>query len=99
VEGKNEPLQEGTFTVDKKSNGSVKLDLGKADSNARPLPVGKPLTLELGVQRYHPKTFKSINSKPTKVAILVHSDFNYIGPKSPSIRVIYPFRKAYKQFN
>ena len=99
VEGKDRPLQEGTFIVDKRGNGSVKLDLTKVDSSARPLPMGKPLTLELGIQRYHPKSFKSINSKSTRVPIAVHPDFNYIGPKSPMIRVIYPFRKAYKQFN
>jgi len=98
-EGKDEPLQEGIFTLDKRGNGSVKLDLGKAKKSARPLPMGKPLTLELGIQRFHPKSFKSINSKPTRVPIAIHSDFNYIGPKSPTIRVIYPFRKAYKQFN
>jgi hypothetical protein len=97
LEGKNEPLREGKFILDKGSNGSVRIDLGKVQ--ATPLPVGLPLTLELGIQRHHPKTFKSINSKPTQTPIIVHSDFNYIGPESPTIRVIYPFRKAYKQFN
>lgn len=93
------PIAQGTLAVTEGGNGSIKIDLTATAENKFSLPEGRPLVLELGATRNHPKTFKSYNSAIAKIGFVTQPWFRYQGPDKPNIRVIYPFRAAYKQFN
>lgn len=93
------PIAQGNLAVTKGGNGSVKIDLAATAEKEFSLPEGIPLILELGAARNHPKNFKNFNSEISKVGFVVQPWFSYQGPERPKIRVIYPFRAAYKQFN
>jgi len=80
-------------------NGAVKIDLAATAENKFSLPDGVPLVLELGAIRNDPKNFKNFNSEISKIGFVVQPWFRYLEPERPNIRVIYPFRAAYKQFN
>ncbi len=90
------PLAEGNLVLKEGGNGSVKIDLAATAERKFALPEGQLLVLELGVKRMHPRKFDTYNSEITKIRFVVQPRFNYQGPKLPNIRVIYPFRAAYK---
>jgi hypothetical protein len=93
------PIAEGNWVVTGGGNGSVKIDLAATAEKEFSLPDGVPLILELGATRNHPKNFKTFNSEISKMGFVVQPWFRHLGPERPKIRVIYPFRAAYKQFN
>jgi hypothetical protein len=95
----SKPIAQGNFVMTEGGNSSIKIDLAAAAEKEFSLPEGTPLILELGVTRNHPKTFKTFNSAITKVGFVVQPWFRYQAPKQPKVRVIYPFRAAYKRFN
>jgi hypothetical protein len=90
------PFAEGNLVLKEGGNGAVKIDLAATAERKFVLPEGQPLVLELGVKRMHPRKFDTYNSQITKIRFVVQPGFNYLGPKLPNIRVIYPFRAAYK---
>jgi hypothetical protein len=100
AEGKGaKPIAQGNFVVTEGGNGTVKIDLASNAEKKFSLPDGTPLALELGVVRNHPKDFKKFNSEISKIGFVVQPWFHYLKTDRPKIRVIYPFRAAYKQFN
>ena len=100
AEGKGaRPIAQGNFVVKEGSNGSIKIDLAATAEKKFSLPDGTPLVLELGAVRNHPKNFKKFNSGIAKIGFVVQPWFRYLKTERPKIRVIYPFRAAYKQFN
>ncbi|MDA0691786.1 MAG: hypothetical protein O3A78_05750 [Nitrospinae bacterium] len=92
----SEPVAGGNLVLKEGGNGSVKIDLAATAENKFVLPEGQPLVLELGVMRMHPRQFDTYNSEITKIRFVMHPGFNYQGPERPNIRVMYPFRAAYK---
>ncbi len=95
----NKPIAQGNYVVTEGGNGSVKIDLSSGQDKEFSLPEGTRLTLEMGATRLHPKNFKTFNSEISKIAFVVQPWFRYQGPDQPKVRVIYPFRAAYKHFN
>jgi len=93
------PLAEGKLTIAEGGHGAVKLDLQKTAEKDFTLPEGKNLILELGVNRMHPRTFKVYDSEISRIRFVVQPWLNYVGPEKPEIRVMYPFRAAYKRQN
>ena len=93
------PIAEGSLVLKEGGNGSVKIDLTATAGKKFLMPEGQKLTLELGANRMHPRTFKTYNSEIAKIRFVVQPWFKYQGPVQPDIRVIYPFRAAYKQQN
>ena len=99
-EGNDEvPLAEGYSLVEEGRPGSIKIDLGKSVVGTLSLPNGKPLILELGAQRNHPREFKRLNSKPAKIRFVIQSNFNYKARNNPVIKVIYPDRPEFEKLN
>ena len=92
------PIAQGNLVVMEGGNGSVKIDLATAEKGNL-LPEGKILVLELGVTRSHPTKFKTFNSEISKIRFVAQPWFHHRERELPSIRVIYPFRAAYKRFN
>jgi hypothetical protein len=90
------PVAEGNLVLKKGGNGSVKIDIAATAERKFALPEGQLMVLELGVKRMHPRKFDIYNSEITKIRFAVQPGFNYLGPERPGIRVIYPFRAAYK---
>ena len=95
-EGSNVHLAEGSYIQEGIKTGSIKIDLGKTAVGTLNLPNGKPLILELGVQRVHPIDFKRLKSKIAKIRFVIPSGFNYDGPKKPKIKPVYPLRPEFK---
>lgn len=93
------PVAEGNLVQDGGGNGAVKIDLGATAEKKFELPEGRRLVVELGASRMHPKRFDTFNSEIAKIGFVVQPGFNYLGPEQPNIRVIYPFRAAYKNMN
>jgi hypothetical protein len=93
------PIAQGNLVVTEGGNGSVKIDLAATAEKKFSIPDGTPLVLELGAVRNHPKNFKKFNSEIAKIGFVTQPWFHYMETKQPEIRVIYPFRAAYKQFN
>jgi len=63
------------------------------------LPTGKPLVLELGAQRVHPREFKRFNSKPAKIRFVIQPGFNYEAHRKLVIKIIYPDRPEFEKLN
>ena len=78
---------------------SIKINLQETAVGTLNLPVGKPLTLELGAQRVHPIEFKRLNSKIAKIRFVIPKGFNYDGLKKPRIRIVYPLRPEFQRLN
>ena len=98
-EGSSVHLAEGSFIREGINIGSIKINLGVAAVGSLNLPVGKPLTLELGAQRVHPIEFKRLNSKIAKIRFVIPAGFNYDGPKKPQIKIVYPLRSEFQRLN
>jgi hypothetical protein len=98
-EGSNVHMAEGSYRLSSARPGSVKIDLEKTAVGTLSLPTGKPLIIELGAQRVHPKEFKSLDSKIAKIRFVIHKGFNYQSFRKPSIKVVYPDRPEYKSLN
>jgi len=98
-EGSAVHLAEGNFIEDAINPGSVKINLEETAVGSLNLPSGKPLILEIGVQRVHPVDFKRLNSKIAKIRFVIPAGFNYDGPKQPKIRVVYPLRPEFQSLN
>jgi hypothetical protein len=98
-EGSNVHMAEGSYLVDGVRPGSIKIDLEKSVVGTLNLPTGKPLVLELGAQRVHPREFKRLNSKPAKIRFVIHPGFNYEARHNPEIKVIYPERPEFEKLN
>jgi hypothetical protein len=94
-EGSNVHMAEGTYLVEGVRPGSVKIDLEKSVVGTLNLPTGKPLVLELGAQRVHPREFKRLNSKPAKIRFVIQPGFNYEARRNPDIKIIYPERPEF----
>ena len=60
------------------------------------LPHGKPLILELGVQRVHPVEFRRLKSRRAKIRFVIPPGFNYDGLNKPQINTVYPLRSEFK---
>ena len=95
-EGSNVHLAEGSYIQEGVNTGSIKINLGETAVGALNLPHGKPLILELGVQRVHPIDFKRLKSKTAKIRFVIPSGFNYDGLKNPKIKPVYPVRPEFK---
>ena len=95
-EGSNVHLAEGSYIQEGIKTGSIKINLGKTAVGTLNLPHGKPLILELGVQRVHPIDFKRLKSKTAKIRFVIPSGFNYDGLKKPKIKTVYPLRPEFK---
>jgi len=93
------PIAQGNLVVSEGGTGAVKIDLAATAERKFSLPQGRTLVLELGVTRMHPKNFKSFNSEIANIRFVAQPWFRYREREQPNIRVIYPFRAAYKQFN
>ena len=98
-EGSSVHLAEGSFPVNEINPGSIKINLQETAVGTLNLPVGKPLTLELGAQRVHPIEFKRLNSKIAKIRFVIPEGFNYDGLKKPQIRIVYPLRPEFQRLN
>ena len=98
-EGSSVHLAEGSFPVNEINPGSIKINLQETAVGTLNLPVGKPLTLELGAQRVHPIEFKRLNSKIAKIRFVIPEGFNYDGLKKPGIRIVYPLRPEFQRLN
>jgi hypothetical protein len=98
-EGSSVHMAEGTYLVEGVRPGSVKIDLEKSVVGTLNLPTGKPLVLELGAQRVHPREFKRLNSKPAKIRFVIQPGFNYEARRNPEIKVIYPERPEFEKLN
>lgn len=98
-EGSNVHMAEGTYLVEGVRPGSVKIDLEKSVVGTLKLPTWKPLVLELGAQRVHPREFKSLNSKPAKIRFVIKPGFNYEARHNPDIKVVYPERPEFEKLN
>ena len=98
-DGSNVHLAEGSFIREGINIGSIKINLGEAAVGSLNLPVGKPLTLELGAQRVHPIEFKRLNTKAAKIRFVIPAGFNYDGLKKPRIKTIYPLRSEFQSLN
>jgi hypothetical protein len=92
-------MAEGSYLVEEGRPGSIKIDLGKSVVGTLSLPNGKPLILELGAQRNHPREFKKLNSQPAKIRFVIQSSFNYKARNNPVIKVIYPDRPEFEKLN
>ena len=95
-EGSNVHLAEGSYIQEGIKTGSVKINLDETAVGTLNLPHGKPLILELGVQRVHPIDFKRLKSKTAKIRFVIPSGFNYDGRKTPKFKTIYPLRSEFK---
>ena len=95
-EGSNVHLAEGSYIQEGKKTGSIKINLSETAVGTLNLPYGKPLILELGVQRVHPIDFKRLKSKTAKIRFVIPSGFNYDGLKKPKIKIVYPLRPEFK---
>ena len=93
------PIAQGNLVVTEGGNGSVKIDLAATAEKQFSLPEGRPLVLELGAARMHPKDFKNFNSEIARIRFVTQPWFRHREREQPNIRVIYPFRAAYKKFN
>lgn len=98
-EGSNVHMAEGSIRVEGVKPGSVRIDLEKSAVGILNLPTGKPLILELGTQRVHPREFKRLNSRRAKIRFVIQPGFNYESPRNPTIRVKYPDRPEFKALN
>ena len=98
-EGSNVHMAEGTYLVEGVIPGSVKIDLEKSVVGTLNLPTGKPLILELGAQRVHPREFKRLNSKPAKIRFVIQPGFNYEAHRNTDIKIIYPERPELEKLN
>lgn len=98
-DGSNVHMAEGSYLVEGVRPGSVKIDLEKSVVGTLNLPTGKPLVLELGAQRVHPREFKRLNSKPAKIRFVIQPGFNYEARHNPDIKVIYPERPELEKLN
>ncbi len=98
-EGSSVHLAEGSFIREGVNIGSIEINLGKTAVGTLNLPVGIPLTLELGAQRVHPIEFKRLNSKAAKIRFVIPAGFNYDGLKKPQIKTLYPLRSEFKSLN
>lgn len=96
-EGSSVHIAEGSHLVKGVRPGSIRIDLEKSALGTLNLPVGKPLILELGAQRAHPREFKRLNSKAAKIRFTVMPGFNYEAPYNPVIKVIYPDRPEFEK--
>lgn len=94
--GDDKPLLEGVHVVTALGNGTVKIDLAKSAGGKAVLPEGRLLIMELGARRSHPRTFKTVETQIARIRFAIPPGFDYIGPQPPHVRVIYPFRPAYK---
>ncbi len=95
-EGSTVHMAEGSYLVEGVKSGSIKIDLEKSAVGTLSLPIGKPLVLELGAQRVHPREFKRLNSAMAKIRFVIHQGFNYEAPHNPTIKIIYPDRPEYE---
>ncbi|MZH15003.1 MAG: hypothetical protein F3742_09570 [Nitrospinae bacterium] len=95
-EGSNVHLAEGSYIQEGIKTGSIKIDLGETAVGNLNIPHGKPLILELGVQRVHPIEFKRLKSKTAKIRFVIPPGFNYEGLKKPQIKTVYPLRPEFK---
>lgn len=93
------PIAEGNLVMTEGGNGAVKIDLAATAERGFSLPEGRILVLELGATRMNPKNFKRFNAEISKIRFVMQPWFHYREREQPHIRVIYPFRAAYKQFN
>ena len=98
-DGSNVHMAEGSHLVKGMKPGSIKIDLEKSVVGNLNLPTGKPLILELGAQRVHPKEFKRLNSKPAKIRFVIQPGFNYQAPRNAEIKVKYPDRPEFEALN
>lgn len=98
-EGSNVHMTEGSYLVEGVRPGSIKIDLEKSVVGVLNLPTGKPLILELGAQRVHPREFKRLNSKPAKIRFVIQPGFNYEARNNPKIKAIYPNRPEFEKLH
>ena len=84
------PVAEGQANFTEGGSGSVKIDLQKTHGKDFNMPFEKNLVLDLLARRSHPKDFKRLDSKSAQIQFVVQPWFEYIGPTSPKLRVIYP---------
>lgn len=92
-------LAEGTWPLDKGGNGSVRIDLEKSAGKKLNLPAGQPVILELGVERMHRTTFKTLHSTPQKIRIVVQPWFKYRPGGEVRVHPVFPLRGAYQHLN
>ena len=98
-EGSNVHMAEGSHIVKGVKPGSIKIDLDKSVVGNLNLPIGKPLILELGAQRIHPREFKRLNSNPAKIRFVIHPGFNYQARRNVDIKVKYPDHPEFEKLN
>lgn len=96
-EGSSVHMAEGSHIVEGVKSGSVRIDLGKSAVGTLSLPTGKPLVLELGVQRVHPREFKTLNSEMARIRFVIQQGFNYEAPRNPKIKIVYPDRPEFEK--
>ncbi|MEE9258323.1 MAG: hypothetical protein V3U37_02170 [Nitrospinaceae bacterium] len=100
VKGAKKPRAQGSVSLPKGGNGSVKIDLGKtSDATYAGLPEGEVLVVELSAHRSHPRTFKFFDSQAARIRFILHPWQNYLGPNLPKIRVVYPLNRHFQDFN
>ena len=98
-EGSNVHISEGVYLVEGSRFGSIRVDLEKSAVGILNLPTGKPLILELGAQRMHPREFKRLNSNTAKIRFVIHPGFNYDSGNNTQIKVVYPDRPEFNKLN
>ena len=95
-EGSNVHLAEGSYIQEGLKTGSIKINLGETAVGDLNLQHGKPLILELGVQRVHSIEFKRLKSKTAKIRFVIPPGFNYDGLDRPQVKTVYPLRPEFK---
>jgi len=92
-------LASGALSLAEGGNGSVAIDLAKSAGKKLDLPEGRPLILELGVERMHGTTFKTLLAPPAKIRFVVRSWFKYRAGDGVRIDPVFPLRGAYQHLN
>lgn len=92
-------LAQGTVSLGQGGNGSVRIDLEKSAGKPLNLPEGRPLILELGVERIHNTTFKTLLATPQKIRFVVWPWFNYRAAGEARVHPVFPLRGAYQHLN
>lgn len=81
------------------NQGSVNIALKTNDGTPLELPYGKSLLLDLITTRFHPQTFKTLTSTATQIRFVIPEGFEYGGPASPQIKIVYPLNLLFLEKN
>ena len=98
-EGETKSLMAQGQARESGNQGSVNFELKMNNGKPLELPYGKALLLDLITTRFHSKTFKTLTSTATKIRFVIPEGFEYAGPASPQIKIVYPLSLLFLEKN